>query len=212
MIEQLESRTLFSLTPHAALIALRSDLASVGQQIKTMIAANKSAIANLNHDLTIFPYATYVATDKPALLQLNLAFNTQLLTLQADFNSTKTLLGLDITQLINRSNAYNRHPTNSIGLAVQASQQLLTAQGNSSLARLSSDTNQMQASYLKALTTVSNLHPLDATLVTRASHISTAFAANVQLLQSAASTVAITDIPNFITALEPNGVITGGTA
>jgi hypothetical protein len=206
MIEQLESRTLFSLTPaHAALNVLRGDVASIGHKIYAMIAANKAAIANLNHDVSLFP-ATALA-DNNSLRELNFQFNSQLATLITDYDNIKVLLGQDITQLINTSNAYNRQPGGSVGLAVQDSQQLLTAQGIASSTTLSQDCTGMENAYLQALAPVAASHPLDATLVTRTSHIAAAFAANVLTIQVIANTIVTTDIPNFITTLEPEGII-----
>jgi len=210
MIEQLESRTFFSVTPLAALTVLRSDVAGIGQKINTMIVANEAAIANLQNDMSIFPTAN--TTDNQSLRLLNVEFRLQVSTLANDYNDIKVFFGQDITRLINDSNAYNRHPTAKVGLVVQESQQLLAAQGNAAINTLTQDSDQLQAGYVQELAQIAANHPLDATLVARTGHIVTALADNVAAIQSAASTVAATDIPNFITALEPNGVISTTTA
>jgi hypothetical protein len=206
MIEPLEPRTFFSLTPHAALVALRADVASIGSRIKVMIAANKSAIANLHRDLSIFPTAS--STDNAALRELNYQFASQVSVLANDFNDIKVLFGQDIKELINRCNAFNRHPTGGVGDIVQQTQQQLASQGAAAVSQLSQDGGQLQAAYLPALALVSAPHPDDATLVTRSSHISTVLSTNIGALDSVASTVAGIDIPDFINALEPNGIST----
>jgi hypothetical protein len=210
MIDQLESRTFLSATPHSALTVLRSDLAGVGRTMTTMITANNSAVANLQNDMSIFP--THLTSDNANLRLLNVRFRTNLTALANDFNNIKLLLGQDITQLIADTNGYNRNPTANAGLVVLASEQLLTAQAASASTSLAQDSSRLKSVYQQALALIGASHPLDATLVLRVSHISTAFATNVTAIDSAINTVAVTDTPNFITALEPTGVITSTVA
>jgi hypothetical protein len=208
MIDQLESRRLFSITPaHAALNVLRADVASVGNTINVMISEDKSAIANLQHDTSIFP-ATYLTTDHLTLQSLSDQFRVDVAILANDFNNVKVLLGQDITQLINDTNAYNRHPTAAIGQVVDSTEQLLVAQGNAAVAGLGQDANNLVNDYVAWLSTLAAAHPIDAILDTRASNIATEMSNNAAAIQSSAGTVADNDIPNFFDALEPDGVVT----
>jgi hypothetical protein len=206
MIEPLESRALFSVTPHAALITLRSDLAGVGQTINSMIVANKAAVANLQSDMSIFP--THLTSDHAALQELNFQFRAGAAALSNDFNNIKLLLSQDISQLILDTNGYNRHPTAGAGQVVQAEQQLIISEGNAASFTLTQDASLLQMGYQNVLQLIAVSHPLDATLTTRVSHISTALSANTTAIHNTANAVAMSDVPNFSTALEPAGVIT----
>ncbi len=206
MIDTLESRVLFSAAAHSALASLRVDVGSIGHRVNAMIVANNSAIANLQNDLSVFPTAG--SSDHLDLRVLNIQFRVKVAALANDYNDIKVLLGQDITQLIADTNAYDRTPAAAEGLVVQASEKQLTAQAAAASSTLAQDTNNLKYAYEQALAVVQASHPLDTTLVTRTTNIATALANNVYALQAVASTVALTDVANFITSLEPDGVIT----
>jgi hypothetical protein len=206
MIEPLESRTFFSAAPPAAFVVLRRDVAALGQTFKNMAVANRAAINNLNSDVSIFP--TTSANDKALLRHLNFQFVANLATLRSDLNTIKTLFAEDIQQLMNKSNAYSRNPTAAAGQAVQTAEQQLTAEGIAASTTLSKAASLMKGSALQALALVNNAHPIDSTLTLRISHVTSAFTANIQAIQTVGNTVVVTDIPNLITAVAPSGVVT----
>jgi hypothetical protein len=206
MIDLLESRSFLSVTPHAALSTLRADVADIGQTFNNMIVADNSAVANLQSDLSIFP--THLTSDNANLRLLNVRFRIGLSAMANDFDNIKVLFNRDINQLIADCSGYNRHPSAAAETVVEAAQQQLIAQGKAAFTTLVQDSETVQTAYQQALELIATSHSVDATLVARVSHISTVFASNVVAIQSAASKVAVTDIPIFNTALEPAGVLT----
>lgn len=201
MIEPLESRTLFSITPQAALFALRTDFATIGTKIKTMTVANQWAIKVLHRQIPGL-------SDTALLQQANFVFNNHVAVLNADFTVARSLLAQDVTRLINVTHTNNKHPNVAVlAQRVITAENILIAQGNTTEAIITKDTNVLQQQYIAALTPIPYAHPINATLAVSVGNIATSFDQAFAAITTTVTTIATTDTANLITALEPNGVL-----